>query len=238
MTRPTADARANGAPVPVVTLAVALLTAAISALALAQPPLLHLLQRHPTASDPWTSWRLLTSLLVHVGWTVLALNLVGLIVVGAAVERRLGAAWWIALYLVGGVVGEIAGVRWQPVGAGNSVATFGLVGGLLASLSGDASVPATTAASYAVAWVILYTGLTLGGPPVALVACVLCAPLGALIVRTRARRAAPRGLGAALAGAALVTALLLCARHDIHGPPLLAGAMVGALRRQRRPDAG
>ena len=86
-----------------------------------------------SASGPthsWVSWRLLSSLLVH---SVLAFNR------GSSSARQRSAASELCpvmFYLVGGIVGELAGIRWQPVGAGNSVATFAIVGALMTTLVG------------------------------------------------------------------------------------------------------
>ncbi len=74
-------------------------------------------------------------LLVHDGgWPHLAANAAALVVVGVSVERAFGRRLWLALYLAGGLAGELAGYAWQPRGAGNSVAVCGLAGGLLAAL--------------------------------------------------------------------------------------------------------
>jgi hypothetical protein len=48
------------------------------------------------------------------------------------VEKLFGTSRWMALYLIGAVVGEAAGYLWQPYGAGGSVAVAGLLGGFLA----------------------------------------------------------------------------------------------------------
>lgn len=221
----TGDSKTNR--VPAVTIAVTLFTAAVSIVALTHPDLLRSLQRHPTPDAHWLSWRLLTSLLVHDGWLQLAFNLLGLAVVGASMERLLGPDRWIALYLIGGIVGQIAGMWWQPVGAGNSVATFGLVGGLVAMLLDRGNTRVTLAVLYAVEWVLVYTGLELGGIRGAVIAGVLCIPLGTLV--SRARNSTPRALGVSLAIGTLVLALALCAVRDIHGPPLIAGAIIGLL---------
>jgi rhomboid protease GluP len=220
--------------VPIATIVVGVLTAAVSVVALLRPELLRSLERHPVPDRSWASWRLLGSLLVHDGWAPLAFNLVGFAIVGRAVERRAGAARWSALYLIGGIVGELVGIRWQPVGAGNSVASFGLVGGLVAGLARARSTPPTRGALYAVDWVLVYTGLELGGIPGAVVAGVLCAPLGLMAARTR--ETAPRALGAALAAGTLALAVVLCAARAIHGPPLIAGALLGLLI-QRGPES-
>lgn len=219
-------------PAPLATIVVGLLTATVSLVALAHPEVLRSLERHPTPGGSWMSWRLLTSLLVHDGWLPLAFNLAGFAIVGSAAERRLGPTRWIVLYLVGGLVGELVGIRWQPVGAGNSVASFGLVGGLLvAQLGRESAPPPAFATLYAVEWVLVYTGLELGGVTGAIIAGVLCGPLSALAVRSR-RRAAPRALGVILAAGTLALALLLCAFRDLHGPPLIAGAIVGWMLRR------
>ena len=70
-----------------------------------------------------TTWLVLTD-----GWTQIVLNNVALLVFGTIVERRIGRGWWIAAYLIAGLAGELAGIFWQPVGGGNSVAICGLIG--------------------------------------------------------------------------------------------------------------
>ena len=73
-------------------------------------------------------------LLVHDGgWPHLAANAAALVIVGVSVERAFGRRLWLALYLAGGLAGELAGYAWQPRGAGNSVTVCGLAGGLLAA---------------------------------------------------------------------------------------------------------
>jgi len=173
------------------------------------------------------SWRLVTSLFVHDGWFALAFNLLGFAIVGAAVERRMGAARWIVIYLVSGIVGELVGLRWQPLGAGNSVASFGLVGALVALNVRRGGSPTTLAVLYASEWVLVYAGLELRGVTGAVIAGVLCAALGPVV--GRARETGPRGLGVALAAGTLVLAAVLCLMRDIHGPPLIAGGILGAL---------
>jgi membrane associated rhomboid family serine protease len=115
----------NVVRMPVVTFAITVLTATVSVVAIRHPRMLSFLERHPEAWQPDTFWHFFTPLLVHDRWLSLALNLVGLLVVGAAVEREVGAARWCMLYLSGGIVGEFLGMIWQPTGAGNSVATCG-----------------------------------------------------------------------------------------------------------------
>ncbi len=51
-----------------------------------------------------------------------------LLVIGALAEQIVQASGWLVLYFSAAFVGEIAGVLWQPTGAGSSVAICGLLG--------------------------------------------------------------------------------------------------------------
>jgi rhomboid protease GluP len=109
--------------------AVLVVTSVISVLGFLYPGILEALRRDPEALASGELWRILSPLLIHDGgWPHLVLNSAALIVVGTAVERLLGSGRWLALYLAGGLTGETAGYAWQPDGAGNSVAIFGLAG--------------------------------------------------------------------------------------------------------------
>jgi rhomboid protease GluP len=204
-------------------------TAAVSIAGLLYPALLHALQRHPTtAGGAWMSWRLLTSLLVHDAWLPLVFNLVGLAIVGVEVERRVGAVRWLFIYLACGIVGELFGVAWQPIGAGDSVAGFGLVGALLILVAKQrAWTP--FAAIYALQWIVIFAGLALDGTRGAVIAALVCAPLNPAMARANTHMAGPRLPPRGIAAIALGIALLLCVLHDIHGPPLIAGFLCGAM---------
>ena len=169
---------------PSATMAVFLVTALATGLDLAYPTISRAVQRTPAAlSGEW--WRLVSPILVNPhGWKQIATNLSALIVVGAIAERQWGPRWWFAFYIGGGVVGEIAGLVWQPVGAGSSVAVCGLLGSVSVAL------------------------LRVGTTP---------ARFGATLI---------------LAGAFLLTYL-----HDLHGPPILASALLAVFVAHRR-DAG
>ena len=98
------------------------------------PSILHALRRdgHRILHEGQV-WRLLTSLTVQdggVGGTIFNLAcLIGFAVLATALlgERRL-----LLLFFVGGVAGELVGLSWQPIGAGNSVGNLGIAGGILA----------------------------------------------------------------------------------------------------------
>jgi membrane associated rhomboid family serine protease len=104
---------------PVLTTAVATVTAAVSTAGLVAEPVLLALRRDAAALSDGQLWRLLTALLVQDGGVPgTVFNLLGLVLVGVAAERRLGARAWLAAYLTGGLTGEFVG--WQ--GGSRSVA--------------------------------------------------------------------------------------------------------------------
>jgi rhomboid protease GluP len=123
-------------------------------------------------------WRLITPLFVHSGgWRQIGFNFSAIAVVGTLVERLFGPRQWLLLYFAGGIVGELAGGRWEPTGAGASVAGCGL--------------------------------------------------LGALAVWLIARNATVRGrFGGAFI---LIGAAALTFYRDLHGPPILAGAILAVV---------
>lgn len=156
---------------PVVTAIVFSVTAIATALAFVHPEIGTALQRTPAAINAHQWWRFLTPVLVNRGWTDVLCNLSGLAIIGAIAERYWGRRLWIVFYIVGALIGEIAGLAWKPVGAGSSVAVCGLLGAVAAQL---------------------------------------------LITRT---------IPARFGGIVIVTgAVVLVVLHDLHGPPLLAGA--------------
>jgi rhomboid protease GluP len=145
--------------------------------AVAFPGILLALQRQPSAlHGEW--WRLVTAfLLERGGWVEIGFNLVSLLLVGILAERAFDRRRWLVFYLVGGIVGQLAGLAWKPFGAGTSVALCGLLG----------------------AWALHALRTRRVG---------VCLVIGVLII----------GLG-----------IVLTARHNLHGPPILAGACVAAL---------
>jgi membrane associated rhomboid family serine protease len=212
--------------VPLVTASVLVVTTAVSVLGFTYPEILNALQREPGVLGAGKWWRLLTPLMVHDGgWTHLLSNAAALVIVGTATERMFGRWRWLVLYLAGGLTGELAGYAWQVQGAGNSVAVLGLVGGLLAvlllkpqvevSVISAVVIPSWIAAMIAYALSSLVAGLALVG--------LLAAPLGFFVVRNGLSR--PVAVSIGLAG--LLGGFGLLALHDIHGPAIVAGALVG-----------
>lgn len=78
-------------------------------------------------------WRLFTSMFLHVGVFHLLMNMWGLWVVGAFLERLVGRPAFLVVYVLSGLVGSIASTATHDVipSAGASGALFGILGGLV-----------------------------------------------------------------------------------------------------------
>jgi membrane associated rhomboid family serine protease len=111
-------------------LATTVLVAAIAVpgtLQLLFPAMQTALQRDYTRFEGGEWWRLITPLFVQDGGLVGGVsNLVGLLVVGAIAEHLWGGWRMLVIFFGGGLVGEVVGFAWQPVGAGNSIGNFAL----------------------------------------------------------------------------------------------------------------
>lgn len=75
-------------------------------------------------------WRLITATFLHIGFLHLSLNALALIYFGPTVERVLGPARYFLLFLLCGIGGGLAGLRFGSYGlaAGASGAIFGILG--------------------------------------------------------------------------------------------------------------
>jgi rhomboid protease GluP len=119
--------------IPKVTFFMFLLTAIITGVQFFFPSLTAVLERTPEALAKRQWWRFITPVFINPeGWRQIIFNFLGIAIAGTMVERLFGGRRWLILYFVGGLAGEIAGIAWQPVGAGSSVAVCGLVGALAA----------------------------------------------------------------------------------------------------------
>jgi membrane associated rhomboid family serine protease len=94
------------------------------------------------------TWRLLSCTFVHANLLHIGMNMWVLRAVGETAERLFGPAMFAALYLLAGLGGSIASLRWTLADApenssvGASGAVFGVMGGLLGfALARRASVP-------------------------------------------------------------------------------------------------
>ena len=81
------------------------------------------------------TYRLFSSLFLHAGWFHFGLNLFGLLLIGAMLERRIGSLLAGTIYAVAGVGGNVVYLlvrSWDPC-VGASGAIYGWVGALLAT---------------------------------------------------------------------------------------------------------
>jgi rhomboid protease GluP len=119
-------------------------TAAVTATRLWTPDVMEALWRDPGALGSGQLWRLLSPVLVQSDDSVLVVIAVFALcaVIGVLGERVFPPRRWIALYLLGALVGHGIGEVFQPDGGGTSVAFMGILGGLAAyALRPDAPVP-------------------------------------------------------------------------------------------------
>lgn len=79
-----------------------------------------------TAGSEW--WRLLTSQFVHVYLLHALFNALAVLVIGSQLERRVGAAWFVAAWFVCGTIGQLVAVDLLPTipATGASQAALGV----------------------------------------------------------------------------------------------------------------
>jgi rhomboid protease GluP len=80
------------------------------------------------AQGQW--WRVMTAMLLHGGVEHLVGNCVALLIAGLMLERRLGGAWFAAIFVLGGVAGSLASLVYNPEGT-LSVGASGAIMALL-----------------------------------------------------------------------------------------------------------
>jgi rhomboid protease GluP len=159
------------------------LTAVSTGLHFVDPHVVPSLMRTPDVVARREWWRWITPFFVNRGgWLEIGVNLTLLAVLGAISERIFGARRWLFLYVAAGIVGEVAGYAWKPVGAGSSVAIAGLLGGVAAWLLFARKTPAAIVAGsvVAVGALALTASRDLHGPPILagfFIACATIAPL-------------------------------------------------------------
>jgi membrane associated rhomboid family serine protease len=144
------------------------------------PQILPLLERTPDALTKHQYWRLITPLFVHSdGWRQIVFNFLAIAILGFIVERRFGRKLWLLVYFVSGLVGEIAGYAWQPLGAGASVAGAGLLGAVATWLFiKNRGLPGRFGSSVILVGAIVLTGLRdIHGPPILTGALIALAAL-------------------------------------------------------------
>ncbi|GHJ43079.1 hypothetical protein Cs7R123_04210 [Catellatospora sp. TT07R-123] len=207
------------------TLAVAALSTSAFAVQLAAPSVVDALQRDPGPIRDGQWWRLLSPLLVQPsGWGQYAYNTLGLLLVGLAVERRLGRVRWLLLFLAAGLAGVVFMLLVEPsgTGGGSSDAVAGLIGALAVLTWRDRRPLPLPARLYAVHFTLYLAALAVAGPIAGTVAGALAV---ALVMAARTGGAGRWGLVAAVAAGAL----LLAGLGDAHGAGLLTGLALATL---------
>jgi membrane associated rhomboid family serine protease len=152
-------------------------------------------------------------------------NLIFLAAIGAVAEQVLTRRRWMLQYFGTGLLAELVGYAWQPIGGGNSIAICGLAGAVAVTSWRDR------------------VQLPPWGPSVVLVWCgallaylweplIVLGIVGAML----AGRAVQTGrqTGRAILAVVLVTGVGLAAATNIHGAALLIGvalALPGRIRR-------
>jgi membrane associated rhomboid family serine protease len=172
---------------PAITVIVLSIAVPLTGLNFRFPVILEALRRSPAAVSSGEWWRLITPVFIDRGGGLeIAFNLLSLGIVGVIAERILGSRRWLLFYLLGGVVGEGVGLVWKPMGAGSSVAVFGLVGALAAwLLMRKESWQARLGGASLILWALILTAFrNLHGPPL-----LVCAGLAGFILLREARRA-------------------------------------------------
>jgi membrane associated rhomboid family serine protease len=212
---------------PVLTVVLTVLTGAVSVWGLASPAVLAALERTPAAGHGEV-WRWLTSLRVQDGGVpVTTSNLIFLALLGAVAEQVVGRVALIVCYLVAGLAGQVAGMLWQPVGAGNSVAVCGLAGIVAWSLAGS-RLPRWSGSALA-----LWLGALLATWWLPLVAVgVVASGVDRAVLMPRPALRVP----AAVAASAAVSVALV-AVGNVHGLALAVGTVIGVVPARRRPAA-
>jgi rhomboid protease GluP len=213
---------------PWLTAGVLVVTAVVSTVGLLAPAVLEGLERRGGELSDAEPWRLLTSLVVHDSWPALGFNLLLLGIVGVAVERRHPRTEWTTLYVGAGLVGELAGIAWQPHGAGNSVAALGLAGVLVVDAVRRRD-PSLLALGYATVVLLMLLSGDVGGVVGTVISVLTCLAAGASVATVRRLDEVPRFLAPAVGGLALVVAVVLVVCRDIHGPALLTGVALALL---------
>ena len=220
---------------PALTAVVCGVTLAVSIAALASPALMRLFVRNLPHLLTGQWWRAVTPVLVQPdGWGQLVFNLLGIAVIGAALQRRLGWAGWSLTYLAGGSGTIALYIAWHPgdTGGGSSAAVAALIGALAVLLAAGADLGRLEwfAQLYSVFFAVYLTALQLGG-----VLPSVIAGNASIIVMVVAHRAVrPATLTRASLAVVLMGGVAMTAARDDHGAGILIGVTIACLVLARR----
>ena len=209
-------------------------TLAVSVAALFSPALMSLCVRSPRLqTGQW--WRVVTPVLVQPsGWGQLAFNLLGIALVGKALQAWLGWAGWSFAYLAGGSGSILLYTAWHPgdTGGGSSAAVASMIGALVVFLASgpDLDGLGELAEVYAVFFGVYLTALHFGG-----VLPSVIAGNASLAVMLRARRRMRRTVLTRSALAVVLAAgVTMTVARDDHGAGILFGVAIACLTLTRR----
>lgn len=222
---------------PVLTVLVCAVTVAVSVAALFSPTLMNLFTRDLSQLRAGQWWRAFTSVLVQSdGWGQLAFNLLGLAVIGAALERRVSRPWWVLVFLLGGP-GSIAVLSaWKPeaTGGGSSDAVAALLGAFTLLLVVDGprmqwqwQWPAQV---YGVFFAAYLTTVDLAG----LVPSIIVGNVAIIAFFVARRAVRPATLSRACLVVVSVSGVLMTMVQDGHGTGILAGLAAASVVLARR----
>jgi len=203
-------------------------------------PLESLLQRDGRAIAAGEWWRVVTAVFVQgSGWGQYIFNTLGLVVVGAAVERTRGTLRWVIGALVAQVGTSIVILLWRPIDtdSGSSLVVGGLVGMLTVTRFTAPAMWAWVSTGYRVFFVCYLAGLALGGPVAGAIAgSVITAVAVSAVIRSRNAAWALTVVLAVVAGASVILAVM----QDAHGIAVLIGIGVALVvgRPRRREVSG
>ena len=219
---------------PALTAVVCGVTLAVSIAALASPALMRLFVRNPQLpTGQW--WRAVTPVLVQPdGWGQLVFNLLGIAVIGAALQRRLGWAGWSLIYLAGGSGTIALYIAWHPgdTGGGSSAAVAALIGALAVLLAAGADLGRLEwfAQLYSVFFAVYLIALQLGG----VLPSVIAGNASIIVMVVAHRAVSSTTLTRASLAVVFVGGVAMTAARDDHGVGILIGVTVACLVLARR----
>lgn len=215
---------------PALTAMVFVVTLAVSVAALVSPALMRLFVRDLPQLRAGQWWRVVTPVVVQPsGWGQLVFNLLGIAVVGAALQRHLGWAGWSLTYLVGGSGSIAVYSAWHPAdtGGGSSAAVAALIGALaiLLAVRDRRGGLEWFAQLYSVFFAAYLTTLDLGG-----VVPSIIAGNATIIVMVAARRAfSPTTVTRTCLAVVLAAGIVMTAVRDDHGVGIVIGLALACL---------
>jgi Rhomboid family len=220
---------------PVLTVVVCAVTVAVSVAALFSPTLMDLFTRDLAQLRAGQWWRAFTPVLVQSdGWGQLAFNLLGLALLGAAVEWRVSRPWWVLVFLLGGP-GSIAVLSaWKPeaTGGGSSDAIAALLGAYIVLLvvDGPRMQWQWAAQVYGVFFAAYLTTLDLAG----LLPSIIVGNVSIIAFFVARRAVQPAALSRACLVMVLVAGVVMTVAQDGHGTGILAGLAAASVVLARR----